>query len=288
MADLKAGTVVDLEVAREAPFGYFLSNGREDVLLHESEIKGHVSINDTLEVFLYQDKLGRLAATMTIPEIQIGKYGWVKVVDVHDNLGAFVNIGISKDILIHKDDLPKLKQTWPAVGGKLYCTLKTDKNGRLLGKLATEDIMTTLFEKANREAFNKTVKGTVYRTLRSGTFIITEENYRGFIHESQRRKEPRVGDEVEGRIIDVKSDGTVNISLLPRNFESLQDDAEKVFAYLQQRGGSMPYWDKSYPEEIEKRFQMSKAAFKRALGKLMKEGKIIQENGWTHLKKDKS
>jgi uncharacterized protein len=285
MSQLKPGTVVILKVAREVDFGYFLTNGTEEVLLHKSEQKGKLQLEEDVRVFLYQEKLGRLAATMAIPVVQIGTYGWCKVVEVKESLGVFVNIGISKDILIYKDDLPKLREVWPVVGGRLYITLKTDKNGRLLGKLATETVMEKQFKKADRSVFNQNVRGYVYRTLYSGSFIITEEGYRGFIHHSQRKTEPHLGDEVSGRVIDVKEDGTINVSLLKRGYESIAEDAEKIFMYLQERGGRMPYTDKSQPEDIEKRFAMSKGAFKRALGRLMKEGKIDQEDGWTHIKK---
>lgn len=285
MSQLKPGTVANLKVAREVDFGYFLTNGTEEVLLHKSEQKGKLQLEEDVRVFLYLEKLGRLAATMAIPVVQIGTYGWCKVVEVKESLGVFVNIGISKDILIYKDDLPKLREVWPVVGGRLYITLKTDKNGRLLGKLATETVMEKQFKKADRSVFNQNVRGYVYRTLYSGSFIITEEGYRGFIHHSQRKTEPHLGDEVSGRVIDVKEDGTINVSLLKRGYESIAEDAEKIFTYLQERGGRMPYTDKSHPEDIEKRFAMSKGAFKRALGRLMKEGKIDQEDGWTHIKK---
>lgn len=283
--ELNPGTVATLTVAREVEFGHFLTNGQEDVLLHRNEQKAELVLDEEVTVFLYQDKQGRLTATMAIPQVQVGSYGWGEVVEVKDGLGVFVNIGLKKDILIHKDDLPTLIEVWPTIGGKVFITLKTDKNGFLLGKLATENIMEEHFKSADRSVFNKNVKGYVYRTLFSGTFMITEEGYRGFIHESQREKEPRVGDLIEGRIIDVKPDGTVNVSLLKRGHEKLGDDAEKILAYLNQRGGSMPYWDKSYPEDIEKRFTMSKGAFKRAIGQLMKEDKVYQEEGWTYLKK---
>lgn len=284
MSLLEAGTVVTMEVAREAEFGHFLTDGNYDVLLHKRERTGELEIGQQVEVFLYQDKQGRLSATMTIPEVQVGKYGWAEVAEVKEHLGVFINIGISKDILIHKDDLPKLITVWPTVGGKVYCTLKTDKNGRLLGKLATENIMEEIFTLANPSVYNKNVTGIVYRTLHTGTFIITEEGYRGFVHESQRESEPRIGEQVEGRVIDVKEDGTVNISLLKRGYEKLDDDAEKIFSYLQGRRGSMPYSDKSEPEDIEKRFNMSKGAFKRALGRLMKTGRVYQKEGWTYVK----
>lgn len=286
MAKLNPGTVEILEVVREVDFGHFLSNGSEDVLLHNHEKTTEIQIDEEVEVFLYQDKQGRLAATMKIPDIRVGKYAWCEVVESIEDLGVFVDIGISKDILIHKDDLPKMRSVWPNEGCKVYCTLKVDNNGGLLGKLATENIMEELFTEADGKDFNKNVTGIVYRTLFSGTFIITEEGYRGFIHESQREKEPRVGEKVQGRIIDVKVDGSVNVSLLKRGHEALDTDSEKIYQYLMERGGSMPYHDKSQPEDIEKRFNMSKGAFKRALGRLMKDNKIYQKEGWTYIYKN--
>ncbi|MBS4217914.1 S1 RNA-binding domain-containing protein [Bacillus sp. FJAT-49711] len=281
---VEAGTVVTLRVAREVPFGFFLTDGEEDVLLHLTEVKESITVDEEIEVFLYQDHEGRLSATLTIPTVQMGQYDWVEVVEVKKNLGVFVNIGLKKDILVSMDDLPALFSLWPTVGDKLYCSLKVDNKQRLYGKLGTEEVMRQLAIPADPSVFNKNVKGTVYRLLLAGSFIITEEEYMGFIHESERKEEPRLGQEVEGRIIDVKEDGTINVSLLPRTHEQIDDDANIIFEYLQGRGGSMPYWDKSLPEDIQKRFNMSKGAFKRALGKLMKEEKIVQEDGWTHFK----
>lgn len=95
--------------------------------------------------------------------------------------------------------------------------------------------------------------------------------------------EPRLGEEVEVRVIAVKEDSSLNGSLLPRKHERLGQDAEAVFAYLQSVGGKMPFGDKSAPEEITEMFHMSKGAFKRALGTLMKAGKVKQQDGWTEI-----
>ncbi|MEK3887135.1 CvfB family protein [Bacillus sp. FSL K6-3431] len=281
---MEAGTIVTLRVVREAPFGYFLSDGEEDVLLHQTDVVGEIFIDQDIEVFLYQDHEGRLCASEVIPNVQLGKYDWVEVVEVKKNLGAFVDIGLKKDILVSMDDLPELHHLWPSIGDKLYCSLKLDNKDRLFGKIGTEDVMRDLSIPADRSLFNKNIKGTVYRLLLAGSFIITEEGHMGFIHESQREEEPRLGQLIEGRVVDVKEDGTINVSLLPRSYEQMDVDAEKIYKYIIERGGSMPYSDKSLPEEIKTRFDMSKGAFKRALGKLMKEEKINQNDGWTNIK----
>lgn len=282
------GRVVELEVARQADFGYFLTDGidEEDVLLHSKETDRQLELDEKVRVFLYTDSKGRITATTTIPEITVGVYGWAAVSDIKPGLGVFLNIGIQKDMLLGEEDLPAHQSIWPEIGDLLFITLRVNKNHRIYVRVATDPIIEENSVKATRADFNKSIHGYIYRTAKVGSWIFTAEGFKGFIHESQRNVEPRLGEKVEGRIIDVKEDGTINVSLLPRKEEALDDDAEKILAVLNIRNGAMPYWDKSLPEEIQERFQMSKASFKRALGRLMKEGKVYQEEGWTYTKRD--
>ena len=147
---------------------------------------------------------------------------------------------------------------------------------------APEDIISELFTDAEEDVMNKDLTGTVYRLIASGSFLITDEGIRAFIHPSERKEEPRLGSRVTGRVIEVKEDGSVNMSLLPRKQDALSVDAEEILTYLRSRNGAMPYGDKSDPDDIRERFHLSKAAFKRALGHLMKNGKVYQKDGWTY------
>lgn len=280
------GQVLTLTVARYAEYGYFLTNGEEDVLLHENDTELELREEDEVEVFLYTDSQGRIAATSTIPEIRVGEYGWAKVSDTKSGLGVFLDIGINKDMLLGEEDLPTKRAVWPVIDDLLYITLRVNRNNRIYVKLATDPIIDEKRVKATRTDFNKNIQGHIYRTAKVGSWIFTAEGFKGFIHESQRLEEPRLGEKVEGRIIDVKEDGTINVSLTPRKQEALGEDAEKIYSYLLSRNGAMPYWDKSMPEDIEERFGLSKGAFKRALGKLMKDGLVYQEEGWTYQKKE--
>ncbi|MBY0121063.1 S1 RNA-binding domain-containing protein [Bacillus sp. S/N-304-OC-R1] len=280
------GRIVTLKVERLADFGYFLSDGTEDVLLHQNDADKELEEGQEVDVFLYTDSKGRVAATTTIPSITTESYGWAVVGDVQAGLGVFVNIGIKKDMLLGKEDLPVHKSVWPQAGDLLYITLRVNRNNRIYVKLATDPVIEQLSVKATRQDFNKNIHGHIYRTAKVGSWIITAEGFKGFIHESQRGTEPRLGERVEGRIIDVKEDGTINVSLAPRKQESLDEDSDKILSYLKLRNGAMPYSDKSAPEDIQDRFQMSKASFKRALGRLMKEGKVYQEENWTYIKEE--
>ena len=282
MNSLLAGEIVTLTVDRRADEGHVLTNGEQDLVLLNIEKTKDVKIGEEVEVFLYHDKSGELAATMRIPEIRLGVYGWVEVVGSRKNLGAFVNIGLSKDLLVSVDDLPLQSNVWPKPGDKLYVTLIRDKHDRLFGKLATDDVIYGISKPAPEKMYNKTVKGHIYKTKKVGSYMITDEGYRCFIHENERVKEPRLGQYMEGRVIDEKEDGSLNVSVRPFKQDKMVEDSEIILQYLQMRGGAMPYGDKTTPEDIMRTFEMSKGAFKRALGKLMKEDKIYQEDGWTY------
>ncbi|HEX7066016.1 MAG TPA: S1-like domain-containing RNA-binding protein [Bacillales bacterium] len=287
MPQVSAGTVEELEVVRKAEFGYFLTDDEQDILLHNTEAESELDEGDTVEVFIYQDKKGRLAATMTIPKVVAGAYEWVPVVEVKKHLGVFVDIGIKKDMLVSMDDLPDEFGSWPRSGDRLYCTLKVDKKAGLMAKPATVEQIEDMTRPAGKEWFNKEVKGTIYRLVTTGSFLISDEGLKGFVHESEQKERTRLGKIVSGRVIGVKEDGLVNVSLLPRKHERMGDDAEEIFTYLQERNGPMPYGDHTHADDIKAKFGMSKGAFKRALGKLMKERKVYQKDGWTYLNNDR-
>jgi len=290
MCALQAGDIVTLQVEREAPFGYFLSNGNEDILLHKNEMNAEnaVELTQTIEVFLYTDHQGRIAATQTLPKITKDTYDWVEVVGVNHHLGVFISIGTSKDVLVSKDDLSESFEEWPAQGDWLCCALTNDKKGRLFGKIAPVKRIESLSVPAEQAAFNHNISGIVYQLLSVGAAVLTDEKWLAFNHELERTEPLRLGQRIEGRVIAVKEDGTINMSLKQRGYESMDKDAETIYAYLTKRGGTMPYWDKTAADSIQKHFHLSKAAFKRALGRLMKRGMIYQEEGWTYLKnKDK-
>ncbi|MEW9501742.1 CvfB family protein [Jeotgalibacillus marinus] len=277
------GTVQRLTVDREAPFGYYLIRGSEEFPLNESEITEELTIGESREFFLYADRRGRVVASMNIPEIRKGTYGWAKVIKINERDGAALDIGISREVTVVSMDLPAARHVWPKAGDYLYVTLRTDRSGNMFARLATEEVVQVLSNRAEPELHNKELKARPYRLLRVGTFLLTEEGYLCFVHESERHSEPRLGEELTVRIIGVKDDGSLNGSLVPRKQDKMVGDAGVLLQYIQDHNGEMPFWDKSDPDLIKETFGMSKGAFKRALGKLYKEKKIRQEDGWTYL-----
>ena len=283
---LKAGMVMTIPVAREAEFGYFLKDRDQEVLLHRNEATRPLQVGDEVEVFLYHDHENRLAATMELPIVDMQTYDWLEVVDVSPKLGVFLHNGTKKDLLLFVDDLPKLREEWPQKGDKVCVTLKRDKHGRLLAEPASEEIMIEASTPADKDMMNKKVEGTVYKVLGIGALLYTRDDHIVFIHRDEMTEPLRLGQTVVCRISYVREDGRMNGSMRERKEVQYGEDAERILAYLKERDGAMPYSDESAPEDIKAKFGMSKSAFKRALGKLLKDGLIEQDEGWTHLRRE--
>lgn len=283
MTTMQMGTIQLMTVLRKSDQGYILQKGKTEAFLSEQETTRKLLNGDKVDVFVYMDKQDQIVATMNLPQMVMGTYGWASVVKVVPNLGVFVHIGSSIEVLVSVDDLPIVEAVWPDVGDKLYVTLGQDKKGRLLAIPASEEQLRNEWEFADDVKLNDRVSGYVYLTSKEGSAMLTERGNRAFIHHTEREREPRLGEYVNGRVIDVKEDGTLNVSLLPFKHERIADDAEMILSYLKSQNGMMPFNDKSNPESIQKTFHMSKSAFKRALGRLMKQRQIIQEDGYTKL-----
>ncbi len=280
---LEVGAIHKMNVSNQTQTGYQVKQAGITATLPLEFIVGDINVGELIDVFLYNDRQGNLLATMQLPKVIKDSYDWVEVKDVIPNLGVFVDIGMAEEVLVSSDDLPLFQNAWPLPEDQLYVTLSTDKKGRLLAIPATEKVFNDLYGFAEEVELNDEIIGRSVRVDREGTVILTEDNFRGFIHYTERTKEPRLGEQVTGRVIEVKEDGTLNISLMPLKHERMDDDAEKILAYLKKQNGTMPFGDRSDPTKIRETFQMSKSAFKRALGRLMKERRVEQRNGETLL-----
>lgn len=275
---MSSGTIQKMVVKERTNEGYILGKGAQRILLPNNGRANELSVNDEIEVFLFAEK-----ATLQLPNVTVGTYGWADVTEVQENLGAYVDIGTIENILIDKEDLPALKQVWPKESDKLYVTLRNDKYGNLFANPAKEHHFMDLFHFADDVDLNEQVQGRVIRADREGTVIITDKDYRGFIHRTERETEPRLGELVSGRIIEVKEDGSLNVSLKPLKHERMDEDAERILQFLIDAGGEMDFGDRSDPDAIQQTFRMSKSSFKRALGRLMKQKKVQQSDGKTYL-----
>ena len=256
----------------------FQTEDNEEVLCNESDIKDgdNYEVGEEYSMFIYPSRSGKLFATPTIPDVLVGDYGFSKVVKVSEE-GVGLDIGFSREILLVAEDLPKVRSVWPKESDELFITLRRDYSGQLFARLATETIVSELFTKATREMKNTNLIAYPYRLMRVGTFLLTKDGYKIFVHESERKEEPRLGEKVTLRVIGVKDNGELNGSFLPRTHERIDNDAQTILDYIENNDGFCEYSDSSRPEDIKAIFDMSKGSFKKAVGKLLKEKKITIE-----------
>lgn len=275
-------TVAVLTVVRESEMGAFLDaeTGRtnDDILLHKTQQTEPVHIGDQVKVFLYLDPKHRLTASMRVPRLKEGQIARMRVINVTKD-GAFLDVGAERGIFMPYAGMRGKLQIGEVVWAKLY----TDKSGRLAVTMKVEDEMRRASVKAVDVHKGQMVKGSVYNITDSGAFMLTTERYIAFIANKEMQDHPRVGQELEARVTYVRPDGRINASLREAKEKALVSDADKILMFLQSNNGRMPYCDTSSPELIKGKFKISKAAFKRALGHLYKDGLIEMKDGWTYL-----
>lgn len=238
-----------------------------------------LNLGDEVKGFLYDDKQHNREMTQFLPYAQADQYGWGKVTEIKYDLGVFIDIGLpDKDVVLSVDDLPFDKDHWPRKDDQLLVHLETDSKERIWAKLADENIFEQLSAHFPNDMVNKDVFGTVYSSREVGAFVITSEYYLGFVHSSQMARPLRLGEQFKGRVIGISQYGRLNLSSLPRAFEEIDDDAQMILMSLRRkRDKTLPFYDKSDAQEIKNYFGISKSAFKRALGHLLK-AEYITEN----------
>lgn len=252
----------------------------------KKELINPLKIGGKVSGFAYENKDHELQITKIVPKINKDTYAWGIVSDKRYDLGVFVNIGLeNKDIVVSLDDLPTIKDIWPQKGDKLMIALKKDQKDRVWGTLADLNMFNMISQKPKYDLKNKDLEATIVRNKMVGIFAITDEYNLVFIHRNEFDVEPRLGQRVSGRVIGMNDKGILNVSLKPRNYEVIDDDSFFILRQLERQSDKfLPFNDKSTPEEIKSKFGFSKAQFKRALGRLLKQGKIYQTHDGIYLK----
>ncbi len=277
------GDVVTLKVARLSEMGAFLDAGTgcasDDILLHRLQQTGDVKEGDEVRVYLYLDPSKRLTASMKLPKMREGQLGYAKVLNVTKD-GGFVDIGAERGVFLPYRQMRGRIRPGQMIWVKLY----RDKSGRPAVTMRVEDDILKASRPAEGVKVGDEISGTVYNILAEGFFIFTKQRFIAFLHRNEAAGEKLdFGQEVKGRVTYLRNDGRINISLRPQKEDALICDADNIYKFLLTRSGRMPYCDSTPVEIIKQKFGISKAAFKRALGHLMKEGKVYQGGGWTYL-----
>lgn len=263
------GRVVRLYVTRRTKNGVYLGSyeyPEMNVLLPNNQVPKQAERGDILSVFIYRDSEDRLIATTTVPDISLGQIAHLTVTDVA-KIGAFLDWGLAKDLF-----LPFKEQTYRVKkGDEVLAALYIDKSCRLCATMHIYNYLST----DGDFSVGDHVNGTVYEILDSyGVFVAVEDRYSALIPHNEMNREFAVGGAVHARIKEIREDGKLTLSMQEQLPVQMGMDAERVLEKLRTAGGFLPFHDKTSPEIIKREFGMSKNAFKRAIGRLMKEGKI--------------
>lgn len=273
---IELGRYQNLETVKKTDFGIYLSEPESDhkhtVLLPNKEVPEGTQTGDILNVFLYKDSEDREIATTAKVPVTIGNLAVLRVKEV-SKIGAFLDWGLMKDLL-----LPYKEQTFQVEeGNQVLVTLYVDKSSRLCATMKVYDLL------SNDSGYKKDdmVTGIVYDRIEAfGVFVAVDNKYSAMIPKNELFSSIKIGDTVRARIISVREDGKLNLSLREKSHLQMDVDSELIITKLKAEGGYLPYNDDSSPEDIKNELGISKNAFKRAIGRLLKAGAItITDSG---------
>lgn len=267
---IELGKMQILVVQRVKDFGVYLgeeAEGDVSVLLPKKQVPENTQPGDKIEVFIYKDSEDRLIATTAEPKLTVGETAMLQVKEV-GKIGAFLDMGLEKDLLLpFKEQTHKVRQ-----GEQVLVALYIDKSKRLAATMRVYSHM------SNQSPYKKDdqVSGTIYEINETlGAFVAVDNKYYGLIPQKEFYADYHEGDHVTARVIKVREDGKLDLSPRQKSYIQMDADSEKVLEIIEnQFDSSLPFTDKADPEVIKREFSMSKNAFKRAVGHLLKEGKV--------------
>ena len=251
------------------------------VLLPNNQTPRELSPGDPIEVFLYRDSEDRLIATTTVPALTLGGLAVLPVKEV-SRIGAFLSWGLTKDLM-----LPFREQTYHVQAGDyVLVSLYIDKSSRLCATMKVYSYLETNAPYQKEEM----VSGIVYELSQNlGAFVAVDNRYSALIPKQELFRPLTPGEQISARVSDIREDGKITLSLRDKSYLQIQPDAVKIEEKLKANNGFLPFHDKSSADAIKAEFSLSKNAFKRAVGHLLKEGKItLEENGIRLLSPDGS
>lgn len=269
---IRLGEKQELVVAKRVEFGVYLaqdmeSAAEERVLLPIRQVPDGTQVGDRLEVFIYKDSKDRMIATTKEPKLTLHQVARLTVAQTA-KMGAFLDWGLEKDLLLpFREQTAKVRE-----GQEVLAALYIDKSSRLCATMNVYEYLSTdsPYHKDDR------VEGTVYEISQEfGAFVAVDDKYSGLIPRKEFYGNVRIGECVSARVTSVKEDGKLDLSLREKAYLQIAGDAERVMAVIDSFDGALPFNDKANPEVIRREMQMSKNEFKRAVGNLLKNGRII-------------
>lgn len=266
---IRLGEIQELVVTRKTDFGVYMaheSDLEDGILLPRKEVPEGVENGDTIPVFVYKDSEDRFICTTVEPMITVGQIRLLKVVQI-TKIGAFLSWGLLKDLFLpFKEQVGHVKE-----GQDVLVGLYVDKSERLC---ATMRLNKLLKVEAPQEVGDRVV-GTIFSINPDyGVFIAVDDMYQALLPQKEVVKTYKIGDKITAKVTSKTQDGKLTLTLKEDGFTQMEADEEKLYQCLVEAGGFLPLTDKSDKEVINREVDLSKRAFKRSVGRLMKSGKI--------------
>ena len=265
------GRMNSLQVVKHTDFGLYLDGGADgEILLPKRYIPKDTpsEVEDWLNVFIYLDSDDKLIATTEKPKVQVGEFASLKVVDIN-RVGLFLDWGLPKDLL-----LPHSVEKRPLQVGD-YCVVHVFLDKRSKRITATARLDRYLDNVPATYKPGQEVDLLVAESTDMGFKAIINGKHWGLIHKNELFKFLRSGMQEKGFIKEVRADGKISLSLQLVGQEAASSLGEQILNKLREQGGMLPLNDKSSPEAISALFRVSKGNFKKAIGGLYKQGRIL-------------
>jgi predicted RNA-binding protein (virulence factor B family) len=262
--------------------GYFLIDAEDEdrILLPNSAIPEDLKDGDEIEVFIYNDSEDRPIATTLVPKIVLNDFGVLEVKQT-TNFGAFLDWGLSKDLLLpFKEQNRKVEE-----GEKVLVYLYLDEESDRL--VATVKLSRYLIESPLLVSEGEEVDIIIWKRTDLGYKVVINETHQGLIYKDDAYVKLNIGDRMKATIDKIREDFKIDVRIREKGYAAISDEASKIVEALKSAGGSLPYHDKSKPEEIYSYFGISKKVFKKAIGGLYKNKMIsISTEGIKLVKQD--
>lgn len=267
---LSIGKTARLQIVKDVDFGVYLDGGAlGEILLPARYILPHTKVGEWVDVFIYLDSEDIIIATTEKPFAEMGQCAHLKVVDVN-SYGVFMDWGLSKDLFV-----PFREQRIPMKIGKSYAVyIYEDISGRISASAKLDRFLNERAE-GNFQT-NQAVDILIASRSPLGYKAVINNTHLGLIHNNDVLASIiEVGDKCLGYIKCIRPDDAIDLALQPDGKQIRKSLPQEILDDLKERGGVSNLTDKSPPEDIFHRYQVSKANYKKALGQLYKDNKII-------------
>ncbi|MBC7568469.1 MAG: GntR family transcriptional regulator [Spirosoma sp.] len=275
------GRTTTMTALRETSVGFFLNESphgdpADDILLPNKYVPRDLTVGDEIDVFVYNDSHERPVATTLRPAVQRDEFALLQAVAVSD-AGAFLDWGLEKDLFV-----PFREQVRPMQEGRWYVVFVylDDETNRLV---ASSRVNRYLQNNASDLVVGEEVQLLAYESTDLGMNVVVNNRYKGLVYHNEIFRTVRPGDSLIGYVKQIRDDNRVDVSLQRPGFENIEPNARRILAELRAEGGFLSLTDSSPPEEIYKSLEMSKKTFKKAIGTLYKDRKIVIEDSGIRL-----